>query len=112
MLSTIFSKITNPSGSITGILLVVAGFMQNVLGCKASDVNPLDATCSAQWLVSLVPPQYLVYAAMVFAVITLIGKFGRPGSVGKSLFGSTAVVVPPALSGPGTVRPDQVKSPT
>ena len=110
MFKEILSKITNPSGSITGMLLVVAGFMETVLGCKAGGANPLEATCSASWLESVLPAQYLVYAAMVFGVITMIGKLGRPGTIGKSLFGSTAVVVPAGQDGPGTVTSIQVDS--
>lgn len=106
----IFNAITNGSGSLTGILLVIAGFMEKVLGCKAPDADPLAATCSAAWLADILPPQYLVYAAMFFGLITLIGKVMRTpsGTKLRSLFAPTAVVVPPEKAGPGTVTPAQV----
>lgn len=109
----IFNAITNGSGSLTGILLVVAGFMEKVLGCSAPEADPLGATCVApSWLAEILPPSVLIYAAMIFGLITIIGKIMRSpsGTKLRSLFAPTAVVVPPAKAGPGTVTPAQVAS--
>lgn len=115
VISEFLRKFTNPLGSLTAISLTIAGFMEAVLGCKdnAATDTPLDATCAAPWLADLVPAEWFIYAGMFFGVLTFISKLGRPGGVGKSLFGSTAVVVPSDSSkaGPGTVTPAQVKAP-
>ena len=46
-----------------------------------------------------------------FAGLTLLAKLTRPGGILGSLFGSTAVVVPPEKAKPGVVTKDQVEAP-
>ena len=106
-LKELFLKITNFNGSITGILVLVTGFLEKALGCKADPAAELGSTCTASW----VPAALLFYATVAFAALQLIGKIMRPGGVGKSLFGSTAVIVPVDKVGPGTVTRSQVDAP-
>lgn len=103
----LFQKITNALGSISAILAVVSGIMAEVLNCKGEDI--ITATCSASWL----DPKYAAIAAAIFGGIALFSKAMRPGGLLRSIFGSTAVVVPEDSkhSVAGTVTPAQVAAP-
>ena len=93
---------TNIASSLTAILTLIAGVMSQVLNCKP--VADLTAVCEAAFL----SPYWAGIAALGFAALTLLLKLLRPGGPLASLFGVTAVVVPPAKAGPGTVTPAQV----
>jgi len=99
------TDLTNTASTITAVLTLLLGVMTQVLGCTS--VGDLQANCTAAFL----PPEYAGYAALFFAATTLILKLMRPGGALHSLFGPTAVVVPEAKAGPGTVTPEQVASP-
>jgi hypothetical protein len=101
----ILGKFTNSLGTITGILTAVSAFLMSI-GC-APGATDFAATCSVAWL----PPTWMPILAGAFGVLTLLLKAVRPGGFVHSMFGSTAVVVPPAQSGPGTVTPGQVNAP-
>ncbi len=98
---------TNALGTITAILTMVAGVMTQVLGCSATDAGA--AACTS----TILPSAYMVWAAMAFGALTFILKLLRPGGPLRSLFGTTAVVVPDSSShaGAGTVSPAQVAKP-
>lgn len=101
---------TNALGTITAALTVVMGIMTG-LGCAPGAVD-FAATCNIPWL----PEQWLPYAAMLTGAIAFGLKLLRPGGVLRSLFGSTAVVVPAAKvadlpnGAKGVVTPAQVAS--
>ena len=96
-------NLTNLFGTITAILTILSGIMTQLLGCVTDAAG--ITTCTS----TLLPAKYMVIAAGVFGVLTLILKAMRPGGVLHSLFGQTAVVVDKA--GVGTVTPAQVKAP-
>jgi hypothetical protein len=100
----IFGKLTNSLGTITGILTALSAFMVSI-GC-APGATDFAATCAVPWL----PPAWMPILAGVFGVLTLLGKMLRPGGFLHSMFGGTAVIVPPMAAGPGTVTPNQVAS--
>lgn len=96
------TSFTNAFGTITALLTMLVGFMASI-GCTPGAVD-FAATCSISWL----PSQYAVYAATAFGALSFVLKLSRPGGWLHSLFGSTAVVVPPAQTVAGTVTPAQV----
>lgn len=102
------TKLTNIFGTITAALAIVMGVMTSVLGCTMPEAGEivLNATCTASWL----KPEWAGWAALAFGGLSVISKLMRPGGVLRSLFGTTAVVVPDtsSKSGPGTVTPEQV----
>lgn len=95
-------NLTNIFGTITAILTIVSGIMTQLLGCVADAAGTV--VCSS----TLFPAKYMVIAAGVFGMLTLVLKAMRPGGFLHSLFGQTAVVVPEAKNGPGVVTPSQV----
>lgn len=95
-------KWTNALGTVTAVLTLLMGLMTQLFNC--SSTGDLTATCTG----TILPAQYMGYAAVVFGILTLVLKFIRPGGPLASLFGPTAVVVPDAKSGAGTVTPSQV----
>ena len=95
-------NLTNLLGTVTAILTIVTGIMTQLLGCVADAAGTV--VCSS----TLFPAKYMAIAAAIFGVLTVIAKLLRPGGALHSLFGSTAVVVPEAKVGPGTVSPSQV----
>jgi len=97
-------KFTNLASTITAVLTVLTGIMSQLLHCTST--GDLAATCTGD----LIPAKYMVIASVVFGILTLILKALRPGGMLASLFGETAVVVPPAKAGPGVVTPSQVAS--
>lgn len=101
------TKLTNAFGSLTAILAVISGIMTQVLQCVPG-AGDLTAVCTAPWL-----GQYAGVAALVFGGIALVQKLMRPGGILRSLFGTTAVVVPASSpkSVAGTVTPEQVAQP-
>jgi len=96
---------TNISGTITAILTVVSTIMVSVLKCDPNAVG--TAGCNASFLT----PTLASYAAAAFGLLTIVLKMLRPGGVLHSLFGQTAVVVPEASAGPGTVTKSQIATP-
>lgn len=94
---------TNAFGTITAVLTLLIGVMTQLLGCSAAS-DGISATCTS----TILPASYMVWAAMAFGILTLVLKLIRPGGPLRSLFGSTAVVVPENKAGPGTVSPSQV----
>jgi hypothetical protein len=101
-----FPNLTNAFGTVTGILTAISAFLVSI-GC-APGATDFAATCAVSWL----PPAWMPILAGVFGVLTLIGKAVRPGGFLHSMFGGTAVIVPPGspASGTGTVTPAQVNS--
>lgn len=95
---------TNIFGTVTAILTVLTGVMTQLLGCVTDAAGVTVCTST------LLPAKYMAIAASIFAILTLILKLMRPGGALHSLFGKTAVVVPPAKAGPGVVTPAQVAS--
>lgn len=106
-MTELFGKLTNSIGTVTAILSVVLGFMTQVMGCTAVE-GAVSGTCTASWI----PASYVAIASGAFGVLSLLAKSLRPGGVLHSWFGSTAVVVPPGQSAPGTVTPAQVATQT
>ena len=97
-------NLTNALGTVTAILTALSAIMAQVLSCEP--VAEIAAKCDAAFL----SPNMAAYSAAGFAVVTILLKMLRPGGVIRSLFGSTAVVVPEAKAGPGVVTPAQVAS--
>jgi hypothetical protein len=95
-------NLTNLFGTVTAILTIVSGIMTQLLGCVTDAAGVTVCTST------LLPAKYTVIAAGAFGILTLILKAMRPGGFLHSLFGPTAVVVPPDKSGPGVVTPAQV----
>ena len=95
---------TNAFGTITAILTTLSAFMVS-MGCVPGAVD-FAATCNIPFL----PPSWMYVAAGVFGVITFVLKVMRPGGFFHSMFGGTAVIVPLADSGVGTVTQGQVNS--
>lgn len=95
-------NLTNAFGTVTAVLTALSAIMAQVLSCEP--VAELAAKCDAAFL----SPSMAAYSAAAFAVLTIVLKMLRPGGVLRSLFGSTAVVVPEAKSGPGVVTKAQV----
>ncbi len=100
-----FAKYTNLFGTLTAILAVVTGALEK-MGCLSGAAD-FSATCNIPFL----PVTWMPYLAIAFGALTFVGKISRPGGWLSSLFGSTAVVVPEAQSGVGTVTPTQVATP-
>lgn len=100
-------NMTNAAGTISAVITILLGIMTNVLQCSTDAAG--EAVCKASFL----SPQMAGIAMAGFAVLTLALKIFRPGGMLRSLFGSTAVVVPEGspASGSGTVTPEQVKLP-
>ena len=100
------SKLTNPIGTITAIITFLIGLMTQ-LGC-APGATDFAATCNIPFL----PASWMVWVTTLFSALLLTAKALRPGGFFRSLFGSTAVVVPETSknSGAGTVTPEQVAS--
>jgi hypothetical protein len=96
-------QFTNLFGTITAILTVLSTIMVSLLKCEATDAA---TACKAAFLT----PELAGYAAAGFGLLTIILKMLRPGGALHSLFGPTAVVVPAAKSGPGTVTKAQVEA--
>lgn len=97
-------NLTNLFGTVTAVLSILTGIMTQLLGCAA------DATGAIVCTSTLLPAKYMMIAAGVFGVLTMIAKLMRPGGALHSLFGPTAVVVPEDKSAPGVVTPSQVSS--
>ena len=95
-------KWTNALGTITAVLTLLLGAMTQLFNCNST--GDLTAVCTG----TILPAQYMGYAAIVFGVLTLVLKAVRPGGFLSSMFGQTAVVVPEANSAPGVVTPSQV----
>lgn len=100
-------NLTNPLGSVTAILAVLTPILASVFGCTTDAVADLGAKCTASFL----SPTLAIWVTAAFAGITLLAKLTRPGGIFGSLFGSTAVVVPPEKAGTGTVTKAQVEAP-
>ena len=103
-------NITNPLGSIASLSAIIAFIQQmmaSVLGCATSVTADIGAACTASWL----DPKWALIAGGVFGAFTMIGKLTRPGGFFSSVFGSTAVIVPAAKAGVGTVTEKQVSQP-
>lgn len=98
---------TNVMGSLAAIDLFLLSAMEQILGCKAT--SGFDAVCSSTAL----PAQWMLWAGFAFGGLTIIGKLFRPGGPAKSLFGSTAVIVPETSkhSVAGTATPEHVALP-
>lgn len=73
-------------------------------GCLST--GDFAATCNISWL----PVWLMPWITGLFIVLTAFAKLTRPGGFLRSIFGSTAVVVPDtsSKSGVGTVTPQQV----
>lgn len=97
-------NLTNILGTIAAIVAIGTQLSTDILGCKVDAAGV--TTCAASWL----PPQMAAYAVMFFSGLLLISKIIRPGGPLRGLFGTTAVVVPADVAGPGTVTPTQVSS--
>ena len=95
---------TNAFGTITAILTTISAFMVS-MGCVPGAVD-FAATCNIPFL----PPSLVAIAGGAFGLLTFIIKLARPGGILHSLFGGTAVIVPLADSGVGTVTQGQVNS--
>jgi uncharacterized membrane protein YphA (DoxX/SURF4 family) len=102
-----FPNLTNAFGTISAISGTITAALMK-LGCTPGATD-FAATCTVPWL----PAQYTAYVAILFGVLTVVGKAVRPGGLLHSLFGGTAVIVPETnpKSGPGTVTPEQVAQP-
>lgn len=100
-------NLTNPIGTLSAITAFLVALMTQ-LGC-APGASDFSATCNIPFL----PGSWMVWAAMLFSGLLLLAKALRPGGFLRSLFGSTAVVVPAESpkSVAGTVTPEQVASP-
>lgn len=96
---------TNAIGTITAILTLLIGVMTQLLGCSAAS-DGISATCTS----TIFPASYMVWAAVIFGILTLVLKLVRPGGALRSLFGATAVVVPDAQNAPGVASKSQVAS--
>lgn len=96
---------TNTMGTITAVLGMVAGLLHS-LGCDPGAVD-FSATCAIPWL----PAQWLPYAVGFTGLVAFASKLFRPGGFLRSLFGGTAVIVPPAEAKAGVVTPTQVAAP-
>lgn len=101
-----FAQYSNLFGTIATLLSGLTIWLAKE-GCIST--GDLVATCNIPWL----PASWMPYVAGLFLVLTAVGKLTRPGGFLRSIFGSTAVVVPDtsSKSGPGTVTPEQVKAP-
>lgn len=102
------TKFTNAFGTVTAILTFISGILAS-MGCTAGATD-FAATCTVPWL-SAINPTFTAILAGVFGAITFVLKAARPGGFLHSMFGSTAVIVPLAKAGVGTVTPSQVASP-
>jgi hypothetical protein len=100
--------LTNAFGTVTAVLTFISGVLVS-LGCTPGAVD-FAATCTVPWL-SALNPSFTAILAGVFGFITFVLKAARPGGFLHSMFGSTAVVVPLASSGVGTVTKAQVDAP-
>lgn len=99
-----FAKYTNLFGTLGSVLAAVTIWLGEQ-GCLST--GDFSATCTISWLpVSLMP-----WLSGLFIALTLIGKLTRPGGFLHSIFGGTAVIVPEAKAGVGTVTPEQVAKP-
>lgn len=102
------TQFTNAFGTITAVLTFISGLMVS-MGCAPGAVD-FAATCTIPWL-SAINPTFTAVAAGLFGGITFILKMARPGGFLHSMFGGTAVVVPLASAGAGTVTKAQVDAP-
>lgn len=100
-------NLTNPLGSVTALIAVILPILASVFGCTSDAVSDLGAKCSASFL----SPTLAIWVTAGFAGLTLLAKLTRPGGIFGSLFGSTAVVVPPEKAKPGVVTKEQVEAP-
>lgn len=100
-------NLTNPIGTLSAITAFLVALMTQ-LGCSPG-ASDFASTCSIPFL----PASWMVYAAMLFSGLLLLAKALRPGGFIRSMFGSTAVVVPESSpkSTAGTVTPEQVAQP-
>ena len=101
-----FAQFSNLFGTLTTVTAGITIWLGEQ-GCLST--GDLTATCTISWL----PVSWMPYITGAFIVLTVVGKLLRPGGFLRSIFGSTAVVVPDTSrkSGPGTVTPEQVKTP-
>lgn len=110
MLGDLLSKfgLTNILGTITAAIGALIGIM-DWLGCSPG-TEAFEATCN---LPSWFPVAWVPAAIFVTGAAALVSKFLRPGTIGRNLFGGTAVIVPKAVmdtmkSGENMVTPAQV----
>lgn len=95
-------NLTNILGTVAAFVAIAVSLMTDIAGCSVDALGV--TTCKAAWLT----PAMGAYAVMLFSGIQLISKITRPGGPLRGLFGTTAVVVPPAEAKPGVVTPGQV----
>lgn len=107
MLGDLLSKfgLTNILGTVTAGLAMALGVLK-YLGCE-SGASDFSATCN---LPTWVPATWVAPAIVVTGALAFLAKLLRPGTVGRNLFGGTAVIVPASSpqSGPGTATPSDV----
>lgn len=96
---------TNILGTISAVVAIAMSILTDFAKCSADAAGVV--TCGASWLT----PAMAGYAVMLFSGILLVSKVIRPGGPLRGLFGSTAVVVPPAEAKVGVVTPNQVAAP-
>jgi len=93
----------NAFGTIAAIIAVVLGAMTQIFGCSTDAVTNMSI-CTASWI----PPEWAGYVVLAFSGVAILSKLFRPGGPVAGLFAPSAVIVPEAKSGPGTVTPEQV----
>ena len=110
MLGDLLSKfgLTNILGTVTAAIGAVIGVM-DWLGCHPG-VEAMQATCQ---LPTWFPVSWVPVAIFATGAAALIAKLLRPGTIGRNLFGGTAVIVPKEVidtmkTGTGVVTPAQV----
>ena len=110
MLGDLLSKfgLTNILGTVTAGLAMALGVL-SYLGCTPGSVD-FAATCN---LPSWVPAAWVGPAIVVTGALAFVSKLLRPGTLGRNLFGGTAVIVTEKQaaampSDNGVVTPDQV----
>lgn len=93
----------NAFGTIAAIVALLLGAMTQIFGCSMDPVTQASV-CTATWI----PPEWAGYVVLAFSGIALVSKLFRPGGPVAGLFAPSAVIVPEAKAGPGTVTPEQV----
>lgn len=106
MIKAFLQKYTNLFGSLASLAGLAYGGLEKIGQCSV-DAVAFTAACTASWI----PVWLLPWMTISFAILAIIGKLTRAGGPLSSMFGPTAVIVPPEKSGVGTVTPKQVEAP-